>query len=110
VVTVDHKIFESFAALDSDDEEDTQKPWVQQFMINFAAASGLTETKSPPGPAIKVQEVNEASIFSQSMMLSKRRIAQMNQTTPPRLSIDHDHPLWLKQKRYLVSPKVFPSN
>jgi hypothetical protein len=26
VVTVDHKIFESFAALDSDDEEDTQKP------------------------------------------------------------------------------------
>jgi hypothetical protein len=42
VVTVDDEIFESFKALDLDDEADNQKPRVQQFMINFAAASGLT--------------------------------------------------------------------
>jgi hypothetical protein len=41
-------------------------------MINFAAASGLTGTKSPLGPAIKVQEVDAASIFSQSTMRSKK--------------------------------------
>jgi hypothetical protein len=72
VVTFDDEIFESFEVLDSDNEEDTQKPRVLQFMINFAAASGLTGTKSPPGPAIKVQEVDAASIFSQSTMRSKK--------------------------------------
>jgi hypothetical protein len=74
VVTVDDEIFESFEALDSDDEADNQKPRVQQFMINFVAASGLTalNKKSPPGPAIKVQEGDAASLFSQSTMRSKK--------------------------------------
>jgi hypothetical protein len=58
VVTVDDEIFESFEALDSDDEADNQKPRVKQFMINFEAASGLTilNKKEPPGPATKVQD------------------------------------------------------
>jgi hypothetical protein len=74
VVTVDDEIFESFEALDSDDEADIQKPRVKQFMINFEAASGLMapNKKSPPGPAIKVQEGDAASLFSQSTMRSKK--------------------------------------
>jgi hypothetical protein len=65
VVTVDDEIFESFEALDTDDETDNQKPRVQQFMINFAAASGLTNQnkKTSSGPPTKVIEGDAASLF-----------------------------------------------
>jgi hypothetical protein len=72
---VDNEIFESFEALDSDDEANNQKPRIKQFMIkNFATASGLTARPSKPasGPATKVQEGDAASLFSQSMMQSKK--------------------------------------
>jgi hypothetical protein len=74
VVTVDDEIFESFETLDSDDEADNQKPRVQQFMINFAATSGLSKqtNKPPSGPPTKVIEGDAASLFSQSTMRSKK--------------------------------------
>jgi hypothetical protein len=74
VVTVDDEIFESFETLDSDDEADNQKPRVQQFMLNFAAASGLSNkaNKPPSGPPTKVIEGDAASLFSQSTMRSKK--------------------------------------
>jgi hypothetical protein len=75
VVTVDDEIFESFETLDSDDEADNQKPRVKQFMINFAAASGLSNqsnSKPPSGPPTKVIEGDAASLFSQSTMRSKK--------------------------------------
>jgi hypothetical protein len=74
VVTVDDEIFESFETLDSDDEADNQKPRVQQFMIKFAAASGLTNKPNKPssGPPTKVIEGDAASLFSQSTMRSKK--------------------------------------
>jgi hypothetical protein len=74
VVTVDNKIFESFEALDSDDEADNQKPSVQQFMVNFAAVSSLLakNNKTPTAPPTKVIEGDAASLFSQSTMQSKK--------------------------------------
>jgi hypothetical protein len=74
VVAVDDKIFESFEALDSDDEADNQKPRVQQFRVNFAAVSGLSakNNKTPSGPPTKVIEGDAASLFSQSTMESEK--------------------------------------
>jgi hypothetical protein len=75
VVTVDDEIFESFEDLDSDEEADNKKPRVQQFMINFEKAAGLVNKKGridDIGPTTKVQEVDAASLFSQSTMRSRR--------------------------------------
>jgi hypothetical protein len=75
VVTVDDEIFESFEELDSDEEADNKKPRVQQFMINFEKAAGLANKKGRienTGPTTKVQEVDAASLFSQSTMRSRR--------------------------------------
>jgi hypothetical protein len=74
VVTVDDEIFESFEELDSDEEADNKKPRVQQFMINFEKAAGLLNKKGrqeTSGPTTKVQEVDAASLFSQSTMRSR---------------------------------------
>jgi hypothetical protein len=106
VVTVDDEIFESFETLDSDDEANNQKPRVKQFMINFAAASGLSNqsNKPPSGPPTKVIEGDAASLFSQSTMRSKKPRALMNRTIPQKRSIAHHPPL--KQRHYQAFRKV----
>jgi hypothetical protein len=110
VVTVDDEIFKSFEALDSSDEADNQKPRVQQFMVNFAAVSGLSakNNKTPSAPPTKVIEGDAASLFSQSTMRSKKRKAWMTLMIPQRRLTAHHRQL--KQRYYRVFQKGFPLN
>jgi hypothetical protein len=72
VVTVDDEILEGFEDWDSDDDTDQSQDGNNQFMIDVAAATGLSFNKKSKKKvkSTKVQEVDAGSIFSQSTIRS----------------------------------------
>jgi hypothetical protein len=73
VVTVDDEILEGFDDWESDDDTDNQSQDGNQFMIDVAAATGLSLNKKPKKKLkpTKVREVDAGSIFSQSTIQSR---------------------------------------
>jgi hypothetical protein len=73
VVTVNDEILEGFDDWESDDDTDNHSQDGNQFMIDVAAATGLSlnkKSKKKLKPT-KVREVDAGSIFSQSTIQSR---------------------------------------